>query len=346
MPEHAATLPTVRVVVITYNARDMLADALRCMLRQDTRGRFAYDVLVVDDGSTDGTGAAVKALAADAPVPLLYVRTDGRGVPHARNRGMAGCPADYLAFFDQDQLAEPDWLEALFDVADRFDADVVDGPRDLLLPGEALARLSPVCRAHLGEIPGGGDPRRVRGRTGSCTGNQLIRRRVLETVGGFDETILRGGEEWDYFRRVRRAGFTIWFAPRAVVHHVIPPERLTERFFLWRSIRNGQSFAYRDWQEWGRIRTTLACLARLAKAAFAHLPGLAWARFRGDRRAALDCRCMLLRQAGYAGRTLSLYAPRLLPEDRLFGRFELRREKEAVSAHDPKVTETSKAVGP
>ncbi|MDX9974118.1 MAG: glycosyltransferase [FCB group bacterium] len=331
-------VPSISVVIITYNGRDMLVDALRCMMRQETRGRFTYEIVVVDDRSTDGTGEAVDALSIESPVPLRYVLADGRGVPAARNRGFAECRSDYIAFFDQDQLAEPDWLEALFDVAERFNADVVDGPRDLLLPKEELDRLNGVCRAHLGEIPGGGEPRPITTRTGSCTGNQLIRRGVVEFVGDFDERILRGGEEWDYFRRVRRAGFTFWFAPKAVVHHVIPPERLSERFFAWRSVRNGQSFAYRDLRDWGLAKTTLSCLARIAKSTLYQAPLWAIATLRGNRMDALGHRCMMLRTAGYAGRTLSFHAPRLFPEDRLFARFELRREKEATAPDDPKVT--------
>lgn len=325
--------PHISVIVCTYNRKEMLAKALACMVHQESSGKFSFDIVVVDDGSTDGTKSVVGEIAARSAVPIRYFRGQGKSVSYARNRGIAESQGDWVAFFDQDQLAEPDWLRELFAVACKTGADVVDGPRDLVLSQEQLSRLSPVCRRILGEItaPLECAKRRIGDLRTPCTGNVLINRRVFGLVGGFDESLIQGGEDWDFFRRVKDAGFEIPYASKALVRHLIPSERLTEGFFKWNSLRCGINFAYRDYKEWGLTKTFFACIARIGQALLVNLPRLLWAHLLGDNAEALGRKCLLWRCMGYARKTLFLIAPHLFPQENFFARLNFRKEGEVFT---------------
>lgn len=302
------------------------------MASQESNGKFSYEILVIDDGSTDGTEETVEKIADNSPVAIRYSRTEGKGISHARNRGISESRGNWIAFFDQDQLADPTWLGELFAVVSETGAYVVDGARDLLLPREPLSYLSSVCRRALGEITADRlEPYKRRGRTCSCTGNVLLNRKVFEEVGEFSESLLQGGEDWDFFRRVKSAGFDIWFAPKALVHHVIPPERLTERFFKWRFLQVGVNFAYRDYREWGLAGTAFACIARIGQALLVNLPRLLWAYLTRDRASLLARKALLWKSVGYTRKTFLLIAPGLFPQEHFFDRFELRKEQEALT---------------
>lgn len=316
----------ITIVVCTYNGAETLGAALKCMIRQQTDGMCDVDVVVVDDGSTDGTKDVVAELMAESPVRVRYIRTEGRGVSHARNMGVAESRGQWIAFFDQDQLAESHWLRELYGTALATGAAVVEGPRDLALPKDQLSGLSSVCRRILGERIGDSEPHKSYGRTCSCTGNVLISRKVFDVVGGFDESLLQGGEDWEFFGRVRAAGFDIWYTPRALVHHQISSKRLTETFFKRASLRVGINFAHRDYTDWGFTRTVLAWIARIGQAVVIHTPLLLWAYITGDRSGVLGRECHLLRLSGYTRKLISILAPSLFLRKNYFGQFDLRRE--------------------
>ena len=78
----------VSIVVCTYNRADMLGRALESLVRQETHGEFRFEIVVVDDGSTDGTQVTVQNIAKDCQVPIRCLRKEGRGIAAARNTGV------------------------------------------------------------------------------------------------------------------------------------------------------------------------------------------------------------------------------------------------------------------
>src|SRR4029077_10495906 len=100
--------PNVSIVVCTHNRAAMLRDALESLLRIETAGKFSYEIVVVDNASTDGTAQTVASLRQTAPV-LRYVYEAKKGIATARNRGLRESKGEWIAFFDDDQLADPRW---------------------------------------------------------------------------------------------------------------------------------------------------------------------------------------------------------------------------------------------
>jgi glycosyltransferase involved in cell wall biosynthesis len=319
----------ITVIVCTYNRKEVLRRALGTLTDQETGGEFSYEIVVIDDASSDGTSSVVAEASSRSRVPIRYLRVQAHGIAHARNTGIESTSGKWVAFFDDDQLATAAWLRELYAVAVNTGASCVGGSRLLRLPPADSPRLSTICRALLGEMNLGDRPDKCGRKLAPCTGNTLVRREVFRAVGSFDEATARGGEDIEFMARLRKAGFEAWYAPRAVVHHLIPPYRLKEEYFHWVSLRVGDNFAYRDYTEWGLAWTVMACAARLGQLALVNAPLLAWAYLVDDGAEVLGRRCLIWRALAYARRTINLLAPGLFPQEHFFARLEFRKERVA-----------------
>src|SRR3989344_2536998 len=103
--------PIVTVVVCTYNRSDLLYKCLESLVRQ-TVSKNLYEVLVVDNNSKDNTQQAVKRFI-KTYVHIRNIKTDVQGLSHARNIGWKHAKGEYIAYIDDDAIAEPDWIEQI-----------------------------------------------------------------------------------------------------------------------------------------------------------------------------------------------------------------------------------------
>ena len=127
----------------------------------------------------------------------------------------------------------------------------------------------------------------------------LIKRSVIDSIGWFDRSMVRGGSDHDLARRVWQQGFKVWSASKAVVHHLIAPYRLSVEYFRWVSFRVGENFASIDNKQWGRGKTLLACVARIGQALLVNMPLLVWAYLSNDRTEFLGRKCLIWRAIAY-----------------------------------------------
>ncbi|HEX3744315.1 MAG TPA: glycosyltransferase family A protein [Bryobacteraceae bacterium] len=300
MQPNELDIPKVSVVVCTYNRAAMLRRALQSLTVLTTGSTFTYEIVVVDDGSTDDTAAVVQALPANSAATIRYLRQANAGVASARNTGVRSARGEWIAFFDDDQLAEPNWLRELFAAVCAEDADFAGGPcRPLLPAGVDAATLSQTIRRLLGENPlmmasaprATWDPRsRLNALPG--TGNVLIRRKLFDTVGFFTET-RHYGEDLEFFRRAVRHGARLAIAPQAIVWHVIPPNRLSPEYLFRLARLGGESQAEIDRNVRGVLAAHWMVVLRTAHVMLSVLPGLVRARITGDGPLALSKRCSL-----------------------------------------------------
>jgi hypothetical protein len=212
-----AAAPSVSVVVPVRDRRALLRDLLDALAAQTLTD---HEVIVVDDGSTDGSGEEARA-DADAGRPVRLVRTPGVGAYAARQRGVVVARAPYLAFTDSDCVPSPTWLERGVAALDAG-ADVVAG---LTLPERPAGPLERTMASG----PEGLYP----------TCNVFYRRAAFSAAGGFD---LTAGDRFGFRRhstarrmgfgedtllawRVRRNGGRAVHVPEALVtHRVLPGE--------------------------------------------------------------------------------------------------------------------------
>jgi glycosyltransferase involved in cell wall biosynthesis len=317
----------ISVIVCTYNRVEMLHRALESLLSQKTDGAFSYEIVVVDDASTDNTADVVKEVAVHSGVPIRYVRKEGGGVGAARNAGVAEARGRWITFLDDDEWTEVDWLKNLLAIALDKGADCVGGTCLLDLPQEHLSRLSPLCRGMLGENIYGETAARLRGKRLPPTGNLLIAREVFDSIGGFDASMLYGGEDSDFVVRVKAAGLDFWIAPDAVVHHVAPIHRLESAHLRWCFLRWGIQSAQIDCRRMGRARMLLLCLARIGQAMLVNVPGLLTALLTHDRADVSDRKGLLWKAVGYTRECVFLVAPNIFPQEGFFSALGFRKRQ-------------------
>ena len=177
--------------------------------------------------------------AADSPVEIRYLRhNQNNGVAAARNTCVRRARGSWIAFFDDDQIADANWLANLKATADLTHADCVAGP---CVPVASGSPLPLSIRRTLGDNP---LLWRRRGRLHSRphqrlkatpaaigTGNVLIRKALFGEIGAFKET-LRRGEDMEFFLRAERHGAKIVTAPDAIIYHVVLDERMAPEVLL------------------------------------------------------------------------------------------------------------------
>lgn len=295
----AASPLEITVVVCTYNRSRMLSDALRSLLQQEIGDAFRWEILVVDNASTDDTPAAVAAIAATTSTPVRHVVETKRGVVPARNRGVAEARGEWVAFFDDDQLADSRWLLELREEAARRKVRCVGGGVALALPEGCERRLAKFSRILLSETVGMDTPTNYDRKLTPGTGNVMIHRSVFAEVGVFDEAYHLRGEDTEFFRRVYFAGIEARYTPAAVIHHVITPERLRDEYFLALARRMGVGLATLERSDYGAWLYPGIWTARLVQLYGVLYPQWWFACWRGDSEEILAARSRLEMQFGY-----------------------------------------------
>jgi glycosyltransferase involved in cell wall biosynthesis len=284
------------ITVCTHNRAAMLRQALQSLIDLQVDDELTYEIVVVDNASQDDTRQVVDAIIAKADVPVRYVYEPQKGFTYARNRALAESRGEWIASFDDDQIAAPDWLHELMAVATTKNCRSVGGAIEVLLPA---GRISPYLERVFGATTDGNEPRHYGRNEWPGTGNQLLHRSVYEEVGGFDEIFNGRGEDTDLYRRIHAANIDTWFAPSARVQHIIPEERLEDSYLRRMCLQNGWAFCERDRIERGYPYVTTWALVRGTHALLVRSSHWLSARVRGDHDAALGARCGMWQTQGY-----------------------------------------------
>ena len=292
--------PDISVVVCTFNRAAMLREALASLYDLATDERFTYEVLVVDNASTDPTADVIAAAAAEARCPLRGVHESRKGIVHARNRGVEEARGQWIAFFDDDQLADSRWLTELHAMADRKDCRAVGGAVHLKLPVDCQRELAPMCRMLLGESVWSDRPFRYSKRIGPGAGNLMLHRSVFDEIGSFDAAVGSRGEDTELFLRAHAAGIEAWYVPTAIVLHVTPAERLETPFLLNLARRMGVGIGRLELAERSRVLFLARWLAKGFRTALWQMPRWLATRALGAQEAALGRECQLAVAQGYA----------------------------------------------
>jgi GT2 family glycosyltransferase len=199
----------VSVVIATFNGIETLGEQLDALAEQDWQGSF--EVLVSDNGSTDGTQALIQRYAERFPRLVSVDSSDVPGVSHARNVGASAATSDYLLFCDQDDKVGVGWLKTMASALECHPFVAARLEHRRLNPAWTLGFYGEPQRD---ELPA---PASFLPYAWGCSIG--VRRDLHIDVGGFDETFHEGGEDNDYCYRIQISGTPLQFVPAAVVHY-------------------------------------------------------------------------------------------------------------------------------
>lgn len=320
--------PLISVIVPTFNRAEWLGEALDSLVRLETEDRFDFEIVVVNNNSSDDTESVLTAWASRFPDQIRWFVQTKSGDAPTRNLGISKARGTWLAFFDDDQFANPRWLLELLLGAQESGAKVVGGPVLLDMPPEELEALGHFCRIALREIKFYSHPQYYRAQHLPGTGNALVHRELFQRVGMFDESMKRGGSDSDFFLRARINGERIWYNPAASIRHRIPEVRLTPQFFRWDAWSGGSGQAEFDYQRRGTLGMLLFGALRVGQTCGSHWPRIAWNRWRGNSAEVLSWQTRAWRTEGYVRAGMRLLAPRWFPQHDFFEALEFRKGRE------------------
>ena len=221
----------ISAVITTYNRSEMLAKALEPLLSQNAGG-VRYEVIIVDNNSTDNTRATVEAFIAKGHSNLRYVFEPSQGIAHGRNAGIAAARGDIIAFTDDDVMVTDNWIAVINrSFAENPEVDFIGGK---ILPDwtEPPPRWLTVDHWWPLALLDRGDSRfYVNCSNPLClpTANASFRRELFSRIGLFRPEF-SGREDHELFIRLWQAGGQGLYEPDLVVMARVQPERLSKSY--------------------------------------------------------------------------------------------------------------------
>ncbi|MDA8205898.1 MAG: glycosyltransferase family A protein [Thermaerobacter sp.] len=203
---------SVSVVIPVYNQADLIGRAIKAVCEGS---RPPLEIIVVDDGSTDGVRQAVEAAGSNYSVQVRLLTVPHGGPGRARDAGWRSARGDLVAFTDADAVPEPDWIRS---AVEAFSHDQVGA-----VEGKVVADGVPTIFTHQVKNLSGGR---------FMTANMFYRRSVIDEVGGFKS---RYREDSDLAFSVIEHGYEILFVPESVVIH--PPREEGWDFYFEKANR-------------------------------------------------------------------------------------------------------------
>ena len=240
------------VLVPTYNRATLLQRTLESFLSAERPEGLSVAITVIDNRSRDNTRGVVESFVPRFAGSLHYLYEATPGRSHALNTGIAATSGDLVGMIDDDEEVDRGWLRTVAAAFADPAVDFIGGPYLPRWGAERPAWIGTGYRSAVGWAESGQAVRRFgQGFDGMLMGgNAVVRRSVLERVGPYAGDLGRtpGGrllscEDDDMFARLLEVGARGYYRPDLIIHHYVPPERLTKRYFrrwcFWRGVSLG-----------------------------------------------------------------------------------------------------------
>ncbi len=264
------------IAIPTHNRAHLLARTLDSIERLKLDEGVDAECLVVDNNSSDDTAAVVESLAGRGPIKVRRLFESRLGSSFARNRAIREADCDLILFVDDDATVEPDWASEMIAEIERRKLDAACGLVLARWPSPPPSWLGPMLYVKLAVH----DPALSAAPIDETerlhnyfSANVGFRRKTFERFGCFREDLgVTGGnplsgEDTELFARIIEGGGRMGFAPRAVVHHWIGPERLTRSYFRRKSFAFGVGSAFQGGRSHNRLDKLFRNAVRMIAAA-------------------------------------------------------------------------------
>lgn len=238
------------IVICTFHRETLLARALASVIAQRRPDDFRFDVIVVDNSDSGTAAPVIEAARLTAPFAIRALAAHPANISVARNAGVAATSATWIAFVDDDQALEPDWLVHVARAVASTPHDVLFGAIDTEF--EAPERATPATRKLFTrgiDAPSGDDlfalgPRKTRDIALSTANAMFRRATTFHELAPFDLAFgAGGGEDYDLLCRLERDGRCFGWLPGAKAREFVPASRCEPSYLLLRFYAGGQAFA-------------------------------------------------------------------------------------------------------
>ncbi len=243
-----SSLPKLSIIVCTYNRDQYIGKTLDHLLRQDLP-QLEYEVIIVDNNSTDRTAQICQDFISDHPdAPFHYVVETNQGHSYSRNRGIEESQAELVSFIDDDAFVHKPFGRNIIHFFKENEEILVVGGKIIPVYEEKEPKwMSHFLLPLVSALDMGSSPRLFTGRKFPVGANMIFRRTVFDQYGTFNVALgrkgtgLMGGDEKELIYRLKNDNAPIYYAPDVVVDHIIPKRRLTKNYIQGLAQGVGQS---------------------------------------------------------------------------------------------------------
>jgi succinoglycan biosynthesis protein ExoM len=231
----------ISICICTYKRPSFLRRLLTELGNQETGGRFTYSIVVADNDNLRTAEPIVSEFAATSNLAIKYCVEPQQSIALARNKAVENATGDYIAFIDDDELPERNWLQSLFAACDKYGVDGVLGPVKPCF-GDGVPRWIVKGRFYdrpcyeTGFVLAHGQTR---------TGNVLVKEYVLRGTDSPFRQEFRSGEDVDFFRRAMEQRRVFIWCNEAIVYEAVPPTRWKRKYLLRKALLRGACAALR-----------------------------------------------------------------------------------------------------
>ena len=235
------------LVICTRNRASLLNDLLESIKKQDENSQN-FEVIIIDNGSTDETSKIVRPYIRDIP-NLNYVLEERVGLSHARNRGWREAKGEYVAYIDDESKLPPEWMQVALELATSLRPDAFGGPIYPIYAKEKPEWFKDSYQTFDEGVNAGylSDNQYLSG------GNMIIRLELLQSSGGFVPHLgmsgkkIAYGEETYFLKRLRELNFiAVYYDKRLYVFHLVRREKMRLLYIAKSRLASGRAL-HRVW---------------------------------------------------------------------------------------------------
>jgi succinoglycan biosynthesis protein ExoM len=237
VPGHSEVPDHISVCICTFQRTELLRSLLEELQHQETRELFSISVVVVDNDFRRSAEPIVRSVAGVAKLPIEYYVEPIQNISLARNKAIREAKGNFVAFIDDDEIPDKNWLYNLRRTLCKYTADAALGP---VLPLYKVPPPEWVIKGKFYERPTYRTGFAI-GWTQGRTGNILMRRGLFRgDSGAFDPRFGSGGEDQDFTRRMIEKGHVFVWCNEARAYEIIPPARWATKNLLKRALLRGK----------------------------------------------------------------------------------------------------------
>lgn len=238
----------VSFIIATYNRDPYIKKCVESLFNQ-TAPKDSYEILVIDNNSTDQTSKICEALQINNDgSDFSYYLEKNQGLSHARNRGIREAQYEILVFLDDDAFAEQHYVENLIEFYIRHPDVYATGGRTYpLYESQKPAWMSYFLNPLVAAVDKGDQALPFKNKEYPIGANMSFKIQVFQKIGGFNINLGRtgknmmAGEEKDLFMRMRAYNYYPWYVPSTIVQHIIPDSRMKVDYIKKQAIGIGYS---------------------------------------------------------------------------------------------------------